>query len=139
MSYTFAGTSVLKGVLKVRFANSEARAKQLAKLGDTDVNIVPLPSTMDKASAVAHLLASGFATSDAVREALQAEVATKAKPARTVTVRVANTAKTVKSTKTAPTMDSIRAKAARARTAAAEVVVTEAEVDSLMMAVYGTK
>jgi len=136
MSYTFAGTSVLKGVLKVRFANSEARAKQLAKLGDTDVNIVPLPSTMDKASAVAHLLASSFATSDAVREALQAEVAPKAKPARTVTVRVS---KTVKSAKTAPTMDSIRAKAARARAAAAQVVVTEAEVDSLMMAVYGTK
>jgi hypothetical protein len=139
MSYTFAGTSVLKGVLKVRFANSEARAKQLAKLGDTDVNIVPLPSTMDKASAVAHLLASGFATSDAVREALQAEVAPKAKPTRTVTVRVAKAAKTIKSAKTAPTMDSIRAKAARARAAAAEVVVTEAEVDSLMMAVYGTK
>jgi hypothetical protein len=139
MSYTFAGTSVLKGVLKVRFANSEARAKQLVKLGDTDVNIVSLPSAMDKASAVAHLLASGFATSDAVREALQAEVAPKTKPARTVKVRVAKAAKVVKSAKTAPTMESIRAKAARARAAAAEVVVTEAEVDSLMMAVYGTK
>ena len=139
MSYTFAGTSVLKGVLKVRFANSEARAKQLAKLGDTDVNIVPLPSTMDKVSAVAHLLSSGFATSDAVREALQAEVAPKAKPARTVKVRVTKMAKVVKSAKTAPTMDSIRAKAAKARAAAAQVVVTEAEVDSLMMAVYGTK
>ena len=139
MSYTFAGTSVLKGVLKVRFANSEARAKQLAKLGDTDVNIVPLPSTMDKASAVAHLLASGFATSDAVREALQAEVAPKAKPTGTVKVRMTKMAKAVKSAKTAPTMDSIRAKAAKARAAAAQVVVTEAEVDSLMMAVYGTK
>ena len=82
MSYTFAGTSILKGVLKVRFANSEARAKQLIKLGDTDVNIVPLPSAMDKASAVAHLLASGFANSDAVREALKAEVAPKAKAAK---------------------------------------------------------
>ena len=139
MSYTFAGTSVLKGVLKVRFANSEARARQLVKLGDTDVNIGPLPSSMDKASAVAHLLASGFATSDAVRAALEAEVASKAKPAGTVKVRVAKMAKTVKSAKTAPTMDSIRAKAAKARAAAAQVVVTEAEVDSLMMAVYGTK
>ena len=139
MSYTFAGTSILKGVLKVRFANSEARAKQLIKLGDTDVNIVPLPSAMDKASAVAHLLASGFANSDAVREALKAEVAPKAKPARTVKVRVTQMAKAVKSAKPAPTMDSIRAKAAKARAAAAQVVVTEAEVDSLMMAVYGTK
>jgi hypothetical protein len=43
MLYTFAGTSVLKGDVKVRFANSDARAKQLAKLGDTNINIVELP------------------------------------------------------------------------------------------------
>ena len=136
MSYTFAGTSVLKGVLKVRFANSEARAKQLAKLGDTDVNIVPLPSTMDKASAVAYLLGlAGFADTDAVREALQAEVAVKTRPAKAAKQKVSKTA----TVKARPTMDSIRAKAARARAAAAEVVVTEAEVDSLMMAVFGTK
>ena len=45
MSYSFAGTSVLKGELKVRFANSDARAKQLVKLGDVEVNIVALPHT----------------------------------------------------------------------------------------------
>lgn len=139
MSYTFAGTSVLKGVLKVRFANSEARAKQLAKLGDTDVNIVPLPSTMDKAGAVAYLLGlAGFADTDAVREALQAEVAVKTRPVKTVKTVKKKISKTV-TVKARPTMDSIRAKAARARAAAAEVTVTEAEVDSLMMAVFGTK
>ena len=139
MSYTFAGTSVLKGVLKVRFANSEARAKQLAKLGDTDVNIVPLPSTMDKVGAVAYLLGlAGFADTDAVREALQAEVAVKTRPAKAAKPAKQKVSKTV-TIKARPTMDSIRAKAARARAAAAEVVVTEAEVDSLMMAVFGTK
>jgi hypothetical protein len=139
MSYTFAGTSVLKGVLKVRFANSEARAKQLAKLGDTDVNIVPLPSTMDKAGAVAYLLGlAGFADTDAVREALQAEVAVKTRPVKAAKAVKQKVSKTV-TVKARPTMDSIRAKAARARAAAAEVVVTEAEVDSLMMAVFGTK
>jgi hypothetical protein len=139
MSYTFAGTSVLKGVLKVRFANSEARAKQLAKLGDTDVNIVPLPSTMDKAGAVAYLLGlAGFADTDAVREALQAEVTVKTRPAKAAKTVKKKISKTV-TVKARPTMDSIRAKAARARAAAAEVTVTEAEVDSLMMAVFGTK
>jgi hypothetical protein len=139
MSYTFAGTSVLKGVLKVRFANSEARAKQLAKLGDTDVNIVPLPSIMDKAGAVAYLLGlAGFADTDAVREALQAEVAVKTRPVKAAKAVKQKVSKTV-TVKARPTMDSIRAKAARARAAAAEVVVTEAEVDSLMMAVFGTK
>ena len=120
MSYSFAGTSVLKGELKVRFANSDARAKQLAKLGDTDVNIVQLPRAMDKAEAVAYLLESGFTKDILVRAALEAEVAPKAKvkAPRTVKVRV----KSVKP----------KAKAKVDRTAA-----TEAEVDALYAAVYG--
>ena len=124
MLYTFAGTSVLKGDVKVRFANSDARAKQLAKLGDTAINIVELPSAMDKASAVAYLLSlPAFAD---VQDALRAEVAprAKAKPARTLKVRVSK----------------VKVKAAKVKTAVkAPVVVTEAEVDALMMAVYGTK
>ena len=122
MSYSFAGTSVLKGVLKVRFANSDARAKQLAKLGDTDVNIVSLPSVMDKTSAVAYLLESGFAKTDAVRNALEAEVAPKAKPTRTVKVRIK------------PVKAKTKAKIKVDRTEA-----TEAEVDALYAAVYGNK
>ena len=123
MLYTFAGTSVLKGDVKVRFANSDARAKQLAKLGDTAINIVELPSAMDKASAVAHLLSlPAFAD---VQDALTAEVAprAKAKPARTLKVRVSK----------------VKAVKAKTRVVKAPVEVTEAEVDALMMAVYGTK
>ena len=122
MSYSFAGTSVLKGELKVRFANSDARAKQLAKLGDTDVNIVQLPRAMDKAEAVAYLLESGFAKDILVRAALEAEVAprAKAKAPRIVKVRV----KSVKH----------KAKVKVDRTAA-----TDAEVNALYEAVYGTR
>ena len=120
MSYSFAGTSVLKGELKVRFANSDARAKQLAKLGDTDVNIVQLPRAMDKAEAVAYLLESGFAKDVLVRAVLEAEVAPRAKAVRTVKVR----AKSVK--------PKAKAKVKIDRTAA-----TEAEVDALYAAVYG--
>ena len=122
MSYSFAGTSVLKGELKVRFANSDARAKQLVKLGDTDVNIVPLPRAMDKAEAVAYLLESGFVKDILVRAALEAEVApkVKAKAPRTVKVR----AKSVKP----------KAKVKVDRTDA-----TEAEVDALYSAVYGNQ
>ena len=122
MSYSFAGTSVLKGELKVRFANSDARAKQLAKLGDTDVNIVQLPRAMDKADAVAYLLESGFAKDILVRAALEAEVAPKAKAVRTVKVRV----KSVKSK-------------AKAKVKIDRTDATEAEVDALYEAVYGTK
>ena len=126
MSYSFAGTSVLKGELKVRFANSDARAKQLAKLGDTDVNIVQLPRAMDKAEAVAYLLESGFAKDILVRAALEAEVAPKAKVKvpRTVKVRVKSVKPKAKAT----------AKVKVDRTAA-----TDAEVNALYEAVYGTK
>ena len=123
MLYTFAGTSVLKGDVKVRFANSDARAKQLAKLGDTAINIVELPTAMDKAGAVAHLLSlPAFAD---MQDALRAEVAprAKAKPARTVKMRVSK----------------VKVKAVKSKAVKAPVVVTEAEVDALMMAVYGTK
>ena len=122
MSYSFAGTSVLKGELKVRFANSDARAKQLAKLGDTDVNIVQLPHAMDKTAAVAYLLESGFAKDILVRAVLEAEVAPKAKVKAPRTVKVR--AKSVKP----------KAKVKVDRTEA-----TEAEVDALYKAVYGTK
>lgn len=120
MSYSFAGTSVLKGELKVRFANSDARAKQLVKLGDTDVNIVALPQAMEKAEAVAYLLESGFAKTDEVRAALEAEVAprVKAKAPRTVKVR----AKSAKP---------------KAKAKAKSTDATEAEVDALYAAVYG--
>ena len=123
MLYTFAGTSVLKGDVKVRFANSDARAKQLAKLGDTAINIVELPSAMDKAGAVAYLLTlPAFAD---VQDALRAEVAprAKAKPARTVKMRVSK----------------VKVKAVKAKAVKAPVEVTEAEVDALMQAAYGTK
>ena len=123
MLYTFAGTSVLKGELKVRFANSDARARQLAKLGDTAINIVELPSEMDKAGAVAYLLTlPAFAD---VQDALKAEVAprAKAKPARTVKMRVSK----------------VKVKAVKAKAVKAPVEVTEAEVDALMQAAYGTK
>ena len=73
-----------------------------------------------------------------MREALQAEVAVKTRPVKAAKPVKQKVSKTV-TVKARPTMDSIRAKAARARAAAAEVTVTEAEVDSLMMAVFGTK
>jgi hypothetical protein len=60
-----------------------------------------------------------------VQDALNAEVApkAKAKPAGTVKVRVSK----------------VKAVKSKARVVKAPVVVTEAEVDQLMMAVYGTK
>ena len=55
-SFTVAGTSVLKGKEKVRFANDIAtRVKVLERNGHTDVDLITLPTEMDKEQAVLFL------------------------------------------------------------------------------------
>ena len=55
-SFTVAGTSVLNGKEKVRFANDIAtRVKVLARNGHTDVDLIELPQEMDKEMAVLFL------------------------------------------------------------------------------------
>jgi hypothetical protein len=81
---------------------------------------------MDKAGAVAYLLTlPAFAD---VQDVLRAEVTPKAraKPAGTVKMRVPKVKSKFKAVKVKPAVK-------------APVVVTEAEVDQLMQAAYGTK
>lgn len=55
---TYAGYSRVAGVLKFRTATDEKRIEQLAKLGDTDINIVELPvAVSNKNEAVKSVLA----------------------------------------------------------------------------------
>lgn len=55
-SFTVAGTSVLNGKEKVRFANDLAtRIKVLNRNGHTDVDLIELPTEMDKEQAVVYL------------------------------------------------------------------------------------
>jgi hypothetical protein len=63
---TFAGTSRVAGVLKFRTATDEKRIAQLARLNDTEINLVELqPPAFGKADAVKALLAMGFGEGDA--------------------------------------------------------------------------
>jgi len=63
---TFAGTSRVDGVLKFRTATDEKRIAQLAKLNDTEINLVELqPPAFGKQDAVKALLAMGFGEGDA--------------------------------------------------------------------------
>jgi hypothetical protein len=57
-TFQFAGCSRVNGELKFRTAMSQARAQQLAKLGDTDVNLTILPKLMSKAEAAKWCLTS---------------------------------------------------------------------------------
>ena len=101
---TFAGTSRVAGVLKFRTATDQKRIAQLAKLNDTEINLVELqPPAFDKQDAVKALLAMGFGDGDAeVSAFLTAQVKDEnpfAKPAKaqkevTVKVKVAKSKKT---------------------------------------------
>ena len=62
--FTYAGVSRLDGVLTARFANDDKRFMVLVKNGHTDVQIVKLPSAMDKIDATSYLLNSNFANGD---------------------------------------------------------------------------
>ena len=63
---TYAGTSRVAGVLKFRTATDQKRIAQLARLNDTEINLVELqPPAFGKADAVKALLAMGFGEGDA--------------------------------------------------------------------------
>lgn len=71
-TYRFAGVSTVKGVCKVRFANDAGRVKMLAKDGQTDIDLVELPSAMTKEDAIRFLIGIDFDDGNAtVRETLE--------------------------------------------------------------------
>ena len=58
----FVGYSRVASELKFRTATDEKRIEQLAKLGDTDINMVALPQAMTKSAAAKWALTAEFFT-----------------------------------------------------------------------------
>ena len=80
--FTVAGTSNLNGEVKVRFGNDlVARIKVLHSRGNTDVNLIELPSPMTKLDALLFLQTAGHAVGDA-GVIIAAKVAEKSKAAK---------------------------------------------------------
>jgi hypothetical protein len=102
----FAGVSRLNGELKFRTATEPGRFQQLAKLGDTDVEMVNL-NAETKQQAAKELLSRNFANGRADIQALLESVAGKTSaPRKTGTVRVR--ARKIKVSKIAAEADDIR-------------------------------
>lgn len=89
-TFTVAGVSTEAGTVKFRVANDlKSRATMLARCGNTDIQLVELPTEMTREQAAQHLLSQPFVT-EAVRELLTAtanQVPVERKPV-TGTVRV---------------------------------------------------
>jgi hypothetical protein len=95
-TFTVAGTSTLKGVTKVRYANDIMRIKNLDKGGHTDIDLIELGRAMPKDEIAAYLQSINFANGDATKaEALAKEVAKRGpvQPAATAATGVKVTPK----------------------------------------------
>lgn len=69
-TFTFAGSSVRNGKLKVRYANDIMRIKTLEKTGHSAINLMPLPEAMTKLQIVNYFLEIDYAGDDAELQAV---------------------------------------------------------------------
>ena len=90
-TFTFAGTCVENGATVYKFANDANRAKALERFGCTEVNIIALPTAMDKEAAVAYLAQVGMTAIKPARAAKAKTAAVKVKAAKTVKVSSSKT------------------------------------------------
>ena len=105
--FKVAGVSILKGEVKVRFANDMTRVKVLAKNGHTDIELRELPEAMDKPAVVTYLKTTDLYTDARFTAAIDAADAKY------------NGEKTVKVTQTKaekPSLEAIKARAQKSET-----------------------
>jgi len=120
--FSVAGTATNPdGTTKARFANDlVSRVKILQKHGCTDINLMELPTPMTKIQALEYLQSQGI-TEGAAGEAVATKLSEKSTVAKRSQVKVSAKSTRGNTTKKAPTMESIKAKAAKK----AAVVVEE--------------
>ena len=121
--FKVAGVSTRNGQAKVRFANDMTRIKVLVKTGHTDINLIELPQAMDKPAVVLYLKTTELYDNPALREAIDNADAKYNGPgafhgeddrARARAPKAKKPAKADKTPKVGPSLDSIRARAAKA-------------------------
>lgn len=127
--FKVAGVSKFNGEVKVRFANDITRVKILDKNGHTDINLIELPSEMDKPEVVKYLLTTDMAQNPEYMAAIEEadEKYNGVKVAKTKVLKT-GTAKAVKVEKVAKAVKAAVIKAA-----------TKAKATPKTKAVKGTK
>ena len=120
--FKVAGVSKFKGEVKVRFANDITRVKILDKNGHTDINLVELPTEMDKPEVVKFLLTTELAQNPEFKAAMDEadEKYSGTKVVKTAALKTGGK-KTVKPTKTAA-KKTVATKAKKGTKSAAETM-----------------
>jgi hypothetical protein len=112
--FKVAGVSVLKGEVKVRFANDMTRVKVLTKNGHTDIELRELPEAMGKPAVVTYLKTTDLYTDARFTAAIDAADSKY------------NSSATVKVTKTKaekPSIEAIKARASKKTKDEAQAIV----------------
>jgi hypothetical protein len=125
--FKVTGVSRHEGQVKVRFANDMTRVKILVKNGHTDIELVELATEMTKADAVKFLLTTELTQNAEYRAAIESA---DAKYSPVIKVKAPKAEKPVKVTaqkkeKTAPTIESIAAKAKKAKAKQTDEVASD--------------
>ena len=133
--FKVAGVSKYKGEVKVRFANDITRVKILDKNGHTDINLVELPSEMDKPEVVKYLLTTDLAANPMFKEALdeadEKYSGTKVVKAAKTAVLKTGTAKKVAAPKKAAATKKTAAKVTKAAPAAKKASGTKSVEETM--------
>lgn len=116
--FKVAGVSILKGEVKVRFANDMTRVKVLAKNGHTDIELRELPDAMDKPAVVTYLKTTDLYSDPRFTAAIDAADA-KYNGEKTVKVSTTKIEK--------PSLEAIKARAKKAEDEAQAIVDAVAE------------
>ena len=112
-TFKVAGITTHNGNTKVRFTDDMVRRiKQFTKGGASRIDLVELPSEMDKVEALKYLAAHADFQSPGDQATIADSLADKTKEANTGTVKVK-----VAKAKTKPNIDAIKARAKKAVTA----------------------
>ena len=85
-TFTFAGTCVENDAVVYKFANDANRAKALERFGCTEINIIALPTAMDKDAAIAYLAQVGMTAIKPARGTKPKSAAVKVKATKDVKV-----------------------------------------------------
>jgi hypothetical protein len=82
--FTVVGTSTVDGKTKVRFANDTMRIKILAKNGHANINLIELPTALNKVDAVRYMQSQNYGDGDLDVQAAMAHVLKKYKASEPV-------------------------------------------------------
>ena len=109
--FKVTGVSRNNGVFKVRFANDMSRVKVLMKTGNDEIELLELPQALSKGDCVKHLKGIDLYQRAEFKEAIDTA---DAKYNGSATVKVAAPKAKAKAKAKAPSLEAIKARAAKA-------------------------